>query len=67
MRVAVVGVQGDVEEHVLAVRKALKNLKIEGEVVATRREGVVSKSDAVILPGGESTTIGKLNFFRRYS
>ncbi len=62
MRVAVVGVQGDVEEHVVAARRALKNLGIDGEVVATRRRGVVSKSDAVIIPGGESTTISKLIF-----
>ena len=62
MRVAVVGVQGDVEEHVIIARKALKKLGIDGEVVATRKKGVVSKSDAVILPGGESTTISKLIF-----
>lgn len=60
MRVAVVGVQGDVEEHVEITRKAMERLGIEGEVVATRKHGVVSKSDAVILPGGESTTISKL-------
>jgi 5'-phosphate synthase pdxT subunit len=62
MRVAVVGVQGDVEEHVLAMERALKNLGVDGEVVATRRAGVVAKSDAVIIPGGESTTISKLIF-----
>ncbi|RUM33062.1 MAG: pyridoxal 5'-phosphate synthase glutaminase subunit PdxT [Archaeoglobus sp.] len=62
MRVAVVGVQGDVEEHVLATKLAMKKLGIEGDVVATRRPGVVERSDAVILPGGESTTISKLIF-----
>jgi len=62
MRVAVVGVQGDVEEHVLATRRALRKLGIEGEVRATRKRGVVSQSDAVIIPGGESTTISKLIF-----
>ncbi len=62
MRVAVVGVQGDVEEHVIAAKRALKKLGIDGEVVATRRHGVVSKSDAVIIPGGESTTISRLIF-----
>lgn len=62
MRVSVVGVQGDVEEHVLITKKALKNLGIAGEVVATRKAGVVEKSDAVIIPGGESTTISKLIF-----
>lgn len=62
MRVAVVGVQGDVEEHVIAAKRALKNLKIDGEVIATRKVGVVAKSDAVIIPGGESTTISRLIF-----
>ena len=62
MRVAVVGVQGDVEEHVIAAKRAMERLGIEGEVVATRRRGVVSKSDAVIIPGGESTTISRLIF-----
>jgi len=62
MRIAVVGVQGDVEEHVIATKKALKNLGIEGEVVATRKAGIVAKSDGVIIPGGESTTISRLIF-----
>ncbi len=62
MRVAVVGVQGDVEEHVIAVKKTFRKLGINGEVVATRKAGVVSESDAVIIPGGESTTISKLIF-----
>ncbi len=60
MRVAVVGVQGDVEEHVLITKRALENLGVDGEVQAVRRAGIVSKSDAVIIPGGESTTISKL-------
>ncbi len=62
MRVAVVGVQGDVEEHVVAAKLAMEKLGMEGEVVATRKPGVVEKSDAVIIPGGESTTISKLIF-----
>jgi 5'-phosphate synthase pdxT subunit len=62
MQVAVVGVQGDVEEHIISVRKAFEKLNINGKAVATRKRGVVSESDAVILPGGESTTISKLIF-----
>ncbi len=61
-RIVVVGVQGDVEEHVLSAKKALEKLGIRGEAVATRKAGVVSESDAVIIPGGESTTISKLIF-----
>ncbi len=62
MRIAVVGVQGAVEEHVAITKLAMKKLGIDGEVVATRRKGVVSKSDGVIIPGGESTTISRLIF-----
>ena len=60
MKIVVVGVQGDVEEHVIAAKLALKRLGLDGEVTATRRAGVVPKSDVIIIPGGESTTISKL-------
>ena len=46
----------------IITRLAMKKLGIDGEVVATRRKGVVSKSDGVIIPGGESTTISRLIF-----
>jgi len=62
MKVAVIGVQGAVEEHVIATKNAMRKLGIDGEVIATRRHGIVSKSDAVIIPGGESTTISRLMF-----
>lgn len=60
MRIAVVGVQGAVEEHVTITKKAMRKLGIEGEVVATRKKGIVERSDGVIIPGGESTTISRL-------
>jgi len=59
MRIAVVGVQGDVEEHVEATKAAMKKLGLKGEVFATRKKGAVAKSDGVIIPGGESTTISR--------
>ncbi|MDI9610342.1 MAG: pyridoxal 5'-phosphate synthase glutaminase subunit PdxT [Archaeoglobales archaeon] len=62
MKVGVIGVQGDVEEHILATKNALRNLQIEGEVVAIRKPGIVPDCDALIIPGGESTTISKLIF-----
>ena len=58
--IAVIAAQGDVEEHVLMARMALKELGMEGSVVATIDKKEVAKSDAIILPGGESTTISKL-------
>jgi len=60
MRVAIIAAQGDVEEHVLATKKAMENMGIEGEAFATIKKEEVAKSDAIILPGGESTTISKL-------
>lgn len=64
VKVGVVGLQGDVEEHIGgAATKALKNLGgvSGGEVLWLRKpaqlEGGVS---AVIIPGGESTTISRL-------
>ncbi len=62
MRIAVIGVQGSVEEHVISVEKAMDKLRIKGEVIPVRKHGIVSKSDGVIIPGGESTTISRLIF-----
>jgi len=60
MKVAVIAAQGDVEEHVFMVRQAMEELGIDGKVVATINKRDVAESDAIILPGGESTTISKL-------
>jgi len=60
MRIGVIGVQGAVTEHIEVVRRALKRLGIEGEVIWTRRKEQVKKVSALIIPGGESTTISKL-------
>lgn len=53
-KVGVVALQGDVSEHVLAMERALKG---RGSVIEIRRKGMVQECDALILPGGESTTI----------
>lgn len=60
MKIAVISAQGDVEEHVEIVKKALQELGKEGKVFATMNKEDVAKADAIILPGGESTTISKL-------
>ncbi|MCD6448789.1 MAG: Type 1 glutamine amidotransferase-like domain-containing protein, partial [Thermoplasmata archaeon] len=60
MRIVIIAAQGDVEEHVLATRKAMEKMGMEGEAFATIKKEEVAKSDAIILPGGESTTISKL-------
>jgi len=59
-KVAIIAAQGDVEEHVLMTNKAIENLGIDGRAIATIDKHEVAESDAIILPGGESTTISKL-------
>lgn len=54
MRVGVLALQGDVEEHHLA----LKKLGVESKSVKDAPS--INSIDALIIPGGESTTIGKL-------
>ncbi|AEH24760.1 pyridoxal 5'-phosphate synthase glutaminase subunit PdxT [Pyrococcus yayanosii] len=60
IRVGVIGVQGDVQEHVDAVTQALKRMGVEGEAFWLRRKEQLEKVDAIIIPGGESTTISRL-------
>lgn len=60
MRVGVIGVQGDVAEHVDAVRAAMRAGGFSGDVVSVRRLGDLAGCHALTIPGGESTTISKL-------
>ncbi|WP_018500107.1 pyridoxal 5'-phosphate synthase glutaminase subunit PdxT [Parafrankia discariae] len=53
-RIGVLALQGDVREHVRALRGAGADA---GEV---RRAGELAELDGLVLPGGESTTIGRL-------
>lgn len=53
-RVGVLALQGDFREHTLALERA------GAEVVAVRTPEAVGEIDALVIPGGESTTIGKL-------
>jgi pyridoxal 5'-phosphate synthase pdxT subunit len=54
VKVGVVGVQGDVREHV----RALAGAGATASIITKPYE--VYEVDALVLPGGESTTIGKL-------
>src|SRR5213080_1844070 len=60
MRIGVIGVQGDVSEHVDAVARAMKDYGKEGEAIAVRRREDLARVDGLTIPGGESTTISKL-------
>lgn len=60
MRIGVVGVQGDVSEHVDAVARAMREAGRTGEAIPVRRPQDLARVDGLTIPGGESTTISKL-------
>jgi 5'-phosphate synthase pdxT subunit len=60
LKIGVLAVQGDVSEHASAVEKTLKKLNLNGKIVEVKTAGQVKEIDALIIPGGESTAIGKL-------
>ncbi|MEA3255320.1 MAG: pyridoxal 5'-phosphate synthase glutaminase subunit PdxT [Candidatus Altiarchaeota archaeon] len=60
MKVGVLSLQGDVSEHVRMTGKAIEDLKLEGEVIKVKTLEGIEGLDALIIPGGESTTLGKL-------
>lgn len=53
-RVGVLALQGDVREHI----SILESLSVEAK--PTKRPDQLATLDALIIPGGESTTIGKM-------
>lgn len=64
IRIGVLALQGDIEEHRDALKRAMEKMGIDGEVVFVRKKDEIKDLDALIIPGGESTTIGKLIFKR---
>lgn len=61
LTVGVLAIQGDVQENLISTNKALEELGIEGKAVGVKTADDVSKLDGLIIPGGESTTIGQLS------
>jgi 5'-phosphate synthase pdxT subunit len=60
MRIGVVGLQGAVSEHLDFTKLAMKKMGLKGEVIWIERPKQLEGVDGLIIPGGESTTIGKL-------
>jgi 5'-phosphate synthase pdxT subunit len=56
----VVAVQGDVSEHATAIERAARAHGQDSEVIEIREAGLVPGCDALLMPGGESTTISRL-------
>ncbi|MCL7411354.1 MAG: pyridoxal 5'-phosphate synthase glutaminase subunit PdxT [Methanosarcinaceae archaeon] len=60
MRIGVIAIQGAVSEHVDALEHALLERGEVAEIVTIKHSGLVPTCDGLILPGGESTTLGSL-------
>ncbi|RLF71453.1 MAG: pyridoxal 5'-phosphate synthase glutaminase subunit PdxT [Thermoplasmata archaeon] len=59
-RVGVIGLQGDVEEHILQTRRAAEEAGESVDVRWVRSREELEDLNGIIIPGGESTTISRL-------
>ena len=61
INVGVLSIQGDVQENLVSTQTALDELGLDGKVTDVKTPEDISKLDGLIIPGGESTTIGQLS------
>ena len=61
LSVGVLSIQGDVNENLLSVKKAIDESGINANVVEVKTPDEIKQLDGLIIPGGESTTIGQLS------
>jgi 5'-phosphate synthase pdxT subunit len=58
--IGVFGAQGAISEHITMMINALEEKNISGDAFVVRNKKEINKIDALIIPGGESTTISKI-------
>ena len=61
LNVGILSIQGDVQENFLSTKAAFDELGIDGNITRVKTPDEISKLDGLIIPGGESTTIGQLS------
>jgi len=61
LTVGVLSIQGDVHENLLSAKAAIVELGIDVKVIEVKTPDEISSLDGLIIPGGESTTIGQLS------
>lgn len=59
MKIGVLALQGDVSEHVASLHASMDNLELEGSIIEIRKPEQLEEAAALLIPGGESTTISK--------
>ncbi len=60
MIIGILGMQGNLEEHIAATIAAMESLGIKGGVSIVRDKEELARTDGLIISGGESTTMWKL-------
>jgi len=60
MIIGILGFQGGIAEQIHIIRKTMDGMGIEGEIKVVRRASDLDLLDGIVIPGGESTTIGVL-------
>ncbi len=60
LKLGVLAFQGDVAEHIRALKKAAINLNLHVSIVEVRNTKELQLLSGLIIPGGESTTLFKL-------
>lgn len=61
LKVGVLAIQGDVHENISSAELALAELGMPGAVSGVKTPAEISRLDCLIMPGGESTTVGRLS------
>ncbi len=60
LRIGILAYQGGIYEHEYMLRRAFTELGVNGDVILVKKPSQLREIDGVIIPGGESTTIGRL-------
>jgi len=67
LNIGVLGLRGAIEEHIAATKLALKELELEGNVLCVKTPKDIKTIDGLIIPGGESTVMGRLSTLNQAS
>jgi len=60
LSIGVIGAQGAISEHITMMKNAFLEKNISGDVLIVKNKEDVDGIDALIIPGGESTTISSI-------
>ncbi len=60
IEIGILSLQGDIEEQQSATSLAFEEMGVQGKVTWTTTSSVAERIQGLIIPGGESTTIGKM-------